>query len=165
MLTRAQCPSGDSSRDRNTRETGSKGRFVRWEITEPRAERPHLLNTLGPLTIKFVIELNRPIRAGHHGIALRNVDNQLMWAWATNDVELEAGSHEFRYTFPMLPVRPGPYKWHVSLYDDGHLIDAWECLPEMIVATEIYQHSRDEWNGVLNVPCKFEVLEGVKIEQ
>jgi lipopolysaccharide transport system ATP-binding protein len=155
--------SGDSSRDRDTRETGSKGRFVRWEITEPRADRPHLLSTLGPLTIKFTVELNRPIHAGHHGIALRNADNQLMWAWATNDVELDGGSHEFHYTFPMLPVRPGPYTWHVSLYDDGSLVDAWECLPEMIVATEIHQHARDEWNGVLNVPCKFEVLEGVKV--
>jgi hypothetical protein len=65
----------------------------------------------------------------------------------------------------MLPVRPGPYTWHVSLYDDGQLVDVWDCLPEMIVATEIHQHSRDEWNGVLNIPCKFEVLEGVKVEK
>ena len=57
-------------------------------------------------------------------------------------------------------MRPGPYTWHVSLYDDGNLVDAWECLPEMIVATQNYQHQRDEWNGVLNVPCEFAVLEG-----
>jgi hypothetical protein len=157
--------SGDSSRDRETSGVDPKGRFVRWEITEPRAERPHFLDTLGPLTIKFVIELNRPVRIGHHGIALRNVDNQLMWAWERNDVELGPGQHEFHYTFPMLPVRPGPYTWHVSLYDDGQLVDVWDCLPEMIVATEIHQHSRDEWNGVLNIPCKFEVLEGVKVEK
>jgi len=27
----------------------------------------------------------------------------------------------------------------------------------MIIATENYQHALDEWNGVLNVPCSFEV--------
>jgi lipopolysaccharide transport system ATP-binding protein len=156
---------GDSVDERVDKGASSKGRFVRWEITEPSSDHAHQLNVLGPLTLKFVVHLSRPIRAGHHGIALRNVDNELIWAWATNDVELGAGSHEFRYSFPVLPVRPGVYKWQVSLYDDGELIDAWECLPEMIVATENYQHSRDEWNGVLNVPCRFEMFEALKIEQ
>jgi hypothetical protein len=72
-------------------------------------------------------------------------------------VELPIGEHRFRYSFPTLPVRPGPYTWHVSLYDEGNLVDYWDCLPEMIVATESYQHSSDEWNGVLNVPCKFAI--------
>jgi len=148
----------------NTDRAASKGRFVRWEIADLSSGSPHLLNTLGPVTVRFVLELKRPIHNGHHGVALRGMDNQLIWAWATSELELEMGSHEFRYTFPMLPVRPGPYRWHVSLYDDGKLIDALECLPEMIVATENYQHSRDEWNGVLNVPCRFEVLEGVRVE-
>jgi hypothetical protein len=25
----------------------------------------------------------------------------------------------------------------------------------MAIATEIHQHLRDEWNGILNVPCAF----------
>lgn len=156
--------SGESTRQEVSARGCVAGRFVRWGIIEPLSERVHLLNSMGPLSVKFVLELSRPIRSGHHGIALRNVDNQLMWAWSTNDLELDAGLHEFHYNFPVLPLRPGPYKWHVSLYDEGRLIDAWECLPELIIATENYQHSRDEWNGVLNVPCTLEVLEGVKVE-
>lgn len=152
--------SGGTQLRQEIRGPGLKARFIRWEIIEPRADQPHVLNTLGPVTIKFVVEVERPVRTGHHGIALRNVENQLIWAWAANDVELPIGEHEFCYTFPMLPLRPGPYAWHVSLYDEGNLVDVWDCLPSMVVATEIYQHPRDEWNGILNVPCNFKVLEG-----
>jgi lipopolysaccharide transport system ATP-binding protein len=157
--------SGDVNGHKEARGPAIKGRFVRWEIVEPRADSPHLLNTLGVATIKFVVELREAVRFGHHGIALRNLDGQLMWAWAADGMELPAGEHEFFYSFPALPLRPGAYTWHVSLYDGSELVDAWDCLPEMIIATEIHQHPRDEWNGVLNVPCTFEVLEVTKVGQ
>jgi hypothetical protein len=57
----------------------------------------------------------------------------------------------------MLPLRPGVYFWHVSLYDETGLLDVWLCLPEMIVATENYQHPHDQWNGLLNVPSHFSI--------
>ena len=57
----------------------------------------------------------------------------------------------------MLPVRPGPYSWLVSLYEDGDEIDFWEGVPGMVVATESYQHRDDSWNGILNVPSRFEL--------
>jgi hypothetical protein len=60
-------------------------------------------------------------------------------------------------------VRPGAYSWQVSLYEEGDQLDVWDCLPAMIVATENFQHARDEWNGILNVPCGFVVQEGVKV--
>jgi lipopolysaccharide transport system ATP-binding protein len=151
--------SGDQAGREGARERGLKGRFVQWEIAEPRAEAPHLLTALGPVTLKFALEIHQPVRRGHHGIALRSVDNQLIWAWAADGVKLGVGEHDLCYTFPMLPVRPGTYTWHVSLYDEGNLVDYWDCLPEMIVATETHQHTRDEWNGVLNMPCDFEILE------
>jgi len=72
-------------------------------------------------------------------------------------VKLGIGEHEFRYTFPMLPLRPGPYSWQVSLYDEGEQLDAWDCVPEMIIATEGHQHPDDEWNGVLNIPSEFTI--------
>jgi len=149
--------SGNQQHNRQEREPTNNGRFIRWEIVEPRTEQPHLLHSMGPVTIKFLLEVRKPLRMGHHGIALRNLDNQLIWAWAVNDVDLTEGNHEFIYTFPMLPVRPGPYTWHVSLYSDQKLVDVWDCSPEMIVATEGQQHPLDEWNGVLNVPCVFSV--------
>ncbi len=136
--------------------------FVRWEISDPRSEEPNVLRTMGAVTVKFVVRVRRPVKMGHHGISLRNSDNQLIWALATYNMELEVGEQEFCYTFPSLPVRPGAYSWSVSLYGDGKELDVWDCLPPMIVATENYQHARDEWNGVLNVPSEFVIQEGVK---
>jgi hypothetical protein len=83
-----------------------------------------------------------------------------MWAWAANHLELNCGVHELGYTFPLLPLRPGPYYWQVSLYDEHGLVDLWDCMPEMIIAAENHQHRMDQWNGVLNIPCEFALHEG-----
>ena len=131
--------------------------FVSWEIVEPRAENPHLLTTPGPARLKFVLRLNQPVKDGIHGIALFNHERQLMWGWAAYHFQLAEGIHEFHYCFPALPLRPGLYSWDVSLFDGVKEIDRWACFPEMTIATEIHQHLRDEWNGILNVPCEFEI--------
>ncbi len=149
-------PSVSGQQDRGAH---CKARFRRWEIIEPREDQPHILSTLGPVTVKVVVEVREPVGMGHHGIALRNVDNQLIWAWAANDLKLSIGEHELTYRFPMLPVRPGPYTWQVSLYEEGILVDTWNCSPEMLVAAEVHQHASDEWNGFLNMPCEFKILE------
>jgi len=146
-IAKAQRPDGARSR----------AQFQAWEIVEPRSSQPHLLNSLDPVTVKFTVQVNEPVRSGHHGIALFSMDNQLMWGWAANNLRLGPGLHEFYYTFPTLPLRPGAYSWHVTLWDGGGLLDEWFCLPEMIIATEVHQHARDEWSGVLNLPCRFVV--------
>jgi lipopolysaccharide transport system ATP-binding protein len=138
--------------------------FVSWEIVEPRAENPNLLTTLGPVRMKFVLRLNKPVTDGHHGIALYNHERQLMWGWATNHFQLSEGTHEFHYSFPTLPLKPGLYNWLVSLYDHSREVDAWSCFPEMAIATEVHQHLRDEWNGVLNVPCVFGIQSSGEVE-
>jgi lipopolysaccharide transport system ATP-binding protein len=148
---------GQNGSRQQDRSSPAKGRFLRWEIGEPRGDGPHILATLGPVSVNFIVELQQPVAKGHHGIALRNHDQQLIWAWAADGFELEVGEHNLRYTFPMLPLRPGPYSWQVSLYDEGERVDAWDCEPEMIVATEIHQHPSDEWNGILNMPSRFEI--------
>jgi len=150
---------GDRNGGQAERGKGSKARFVRWEIADSGGGNPQVLTTLEPVTIKFVVEVSQAIRRGHHGIALRNLDQQIIWAWAADDVDLPKGTRELCYTFPMLPLRPGPYSWHVSLYDEGALVDYWDCLPEMIVATEVHQHRSDEWNGILNIPSRFAIQE------
>jgi lipopolysaccharide transport system ATP-binding protein len=132
-------------------------RFLEWEICESSTD-PHVLNTVGPVTVQFTVDIRKPIRGGYHGIGLHNHDRQLVWGWATaQDLQFEAGKYKLRYTFPMLPLRPGPYNWVVSLYEEGELVDLWDCVPEMVVATENYQHHRDEWNGILNIPTRFEI--------
>jgi lipopolysaccharide transport system ATP-binding protein len=132
-------------------------RFLSWEVVAPSGSGPHTLSAIAPTTVSFALSVHAPIRNGHHGIALFNNDRQLIWASAAESLQFQPGRHELRYTFPMLPLRPGPYSWQVSLYQDGQNLDAWDCLPEMIVATENYQHSHDDWNGILNMPSRFEI--------
>jgi len=131
--------------------------FVSWEIVEPRGENSNVLITSGPVHLKFVLRLRKPLTDGHHGIALYNHERQLMWGWAANNLQFGEGIHELHYSFPMLPLKPGLYNWLVSLYEHGREVDIWPCTPEMAIATEIHQHLRDEWNGVLNVPCELEI--------
>jgi lipopolysaccharide transport system ATP-binding protein len=143
-----------------TRPTNSKGRFLSWGISHPRGEDPHILTTLDSVTVRFIVEVHQPIQRGHHGIALFNAERQLIWAWNAENLHLETGKHDLCYTFPMLPLRPGPYSWQVSLYEETERLDAWDCLPEMVVATETHQHQYDQWNGILNMPSRFEINGG-----
>ncbi len=142
--------------------TGDPGhvaaRFLGWEIVDPRGGQPNLLVTQGPVRVRLTVQVNERIRDGHHGIALWNSDHQLMWGWATHHLDLPPGIHAFEYTLPGLPLKPGTYTWKVSLYREETLVDEWYCVPELIIATSPLTHPRDEWSGVLNIPCGFRVL-------
>lgn len=130
-------------------------RFLNWNIQGAQSDVPHILTTMGKVQIRLTLEVSQKIKSGHHGIALFNSERQLMWAWAAEGVELDPGTHEFSYTFPGLPLRPGSYSWQASLWENGNLLDLWDCVPDMIISTEAHQHSQDQWNGILNVPCEF----------
>lgn len=126
-------------------------RFIHWEIQSADATSPHSLDYLGPVTVRFRLVAHRDIHHGDHGIALYNAEHQLIWGTATYGLSLEPGEYWITYNFPILPLRPGPYTWLVSMFCDGEELDMWEAAPEMIVATESYQHPRDEWAGILNL--------------
>jgi lipopolysaccharide transport system ATP-binding protein len=138
-----------------------KARFLKWEIVEPRGDQPNVLTDLGPVTIRFLVQVNEPIRLGVHGITLFNSEGQMMWGTAAYNLNLTEGLHEFTYELVTLPLRPGAYFWHVSLYNEQGLVDVWDCVPELIVATKPVTHPRDEWAGLLNIPYRFTV-NGVK---
>jgi hypothetical protein len=145
--------------NQSERAPAMKARFLSWEIIEPRGGEPNVLGSLGPVTVKFLVQVNQSVTRGHHGIALYNNERQLMWGYATDQLELGPGEHEFLYRFPMLPLRPGAYTWLVSLYDGSHdLLDALDCVPQMIVAVDPLTHPLDEWAGLLNIPAEFSVL-------
>lgn len=135
----------------------AKAYFRNWEIREPRQERPHSLNSFGPLVVQFVVRVNQPLHRVHHGIHLYNADRQIVWGNSADGLELEPGTVRFVYELPALPLRPGPYSWLVSLFDPEGLIDRWECIPELSVETQPVTHRMDEWAGVLNIPCNFSV--------
>jgi lipopolysaccharide transport system ATP-binding protein len=136
-----------------------KARFVRWEIAETESGSANVLSTLGAVSIRFQLDVRQAIRHGHHGIALFNADRQLMWGNAIDGLALDPGIHQLTYEFPMLPLRPGPYTWLLSLYDDEGEVDAWDGVPEMVVTTESHQHPRDEWGGILNLPGRLTIDE------
>ncbi len=157
---------GDSNGNAQARATNSKGRFVKWEIVQPSSGEPHTLNSLGPVTVNFTLELVEPVRRGAHGVALYNGDRQVIWGWACYDVELTPGAHQLAYTFSTLPLKPGPYAWQVSMYtEQTEMVDSWDCVPDMTVATENHQHRYDEWNGILNLPAQFEINSSNKVSR
>jgi homopolymeric O-antigen transport system ATP-binding protein len=150
-----------SSGDRSNgmaRKSTAKAQFLRWEILEKEEESRYSVSTFGAVRVRFYLDVREAIRHGHHGIALFNAEQQLMWGWAAENVSLEPGIQALTYEFPFLPLRPGPYSWRVSLWLDNELVDMWDSIPEMIVATPSQQHSRDEWSGILNVPSSFSIL-------
>jgi lipopolysaccharide transport system ATP-binding protein len=135
---------------------GTKAQFLRWEIAGPNTEQPHVLAAVGPVRVNLYLQLAEPIQRADYGIALFNAERQLMWAGAERNLSLEAGLHVLSCSFPMLPLRPGAYQWQVSIWGNTEMLDLWDCLPEMSIATEVHQHHhRDEWNGVLNMPSSF----------
>ncbi|HEY4742761.1 MAG TPA: ABC transporter ATP-binding protein [Candidatus Acidoferrales bacterium] len=141
---------GESNCHARARATNSRGRFLKWEIADPQGDDPHAVTTLGPVNVRFTVQVNEPVRNGHHGIALFNNDRQLVWGSANDGVMLAVGEHEFFYRFPSLPLRPASYTWLVSLYEEGNLIDSWYCVPDMVIATEPLGHRSDDWAGLLN---------------
>src|SRR6266849_738615 len=140
------------------RRSSARAQFVRWEIAEPRTGQLHVLSTLGPVTVSFVVELAQTVTNGEHGAALFNSERQLMWARAAQNLTLTPGVHVFSHSLPSLPLRPGAYQWQVSLWDEGEMLDLWDCTTEMVIATEVHQHYMDEWNGVLNLPSELTIL-------
>jgi lipopolysaccharide transport system ATP-binding protein len=138
-------------------------RFAGWGIANSSGENPHTLNNLDPVTIRVALEVDQPIAKAMHGIALYNHEHTLIWAaWAPQKLQLEVGEYALCHTFPMLPLRPGSYTWLATLYEDGRLIDSWECEPSMVVTTESYQPLMDEWTGPLNLPSRFEARNEAK---
>jgi lipopolysaccharide transport system ATP-binding protein len=134
---------------------GAKAQFLSWEVVESGGGQRHTLSTFDSVTVKFILDIRKPVTMGHYGVALRNPEQQVIWAWALEPLRLEVGEREFSHTFAMLPLRPGSYNWLATLYDEGELVDWWECVPDMVVATDVYQHPSDEWSGVLNLPTTF----------
>ena len=136
----------------------SRVHLLGWEIKGP-SEQRHVVSALGPVTVEFMIELVEPVERGEYGVALFNSDRQLIWARAEQNLQLASGVRIFSYTFPSLPLRPGAYDWQVALWDEGEMLDLWDCFPHLTIATENHQHMLDQWNGILNIPVSVAITE------
>ena len=151
---------GDSGERQETAESGAKSRFLKWQLASPaETANPYQLDSLGEVTVRFDLRLIDALHRGHHGVALFSANRELIWGRAIDGLRLAPGLHRISYPFPCLPLRPGPYFWQVSLWQEHELFDLWDCLPEMIVATPNLQHPRDEWSGLLNIPSEVRLNE------
>jgi lipopolysaccharide transport system ATP-binding protein len=136
----------------------SAARFLGWEVADGRCGEPHVVGDSGPVTIALSLQVDRRLHRAHHGIALFDQDNRVMWATATDGLSLERGRHRLVYTFPMLPLRPGTYQWHASLRDaDGTVVDDWYGVPALVVGAPPLGHPLDRFQGVLNLPYAMSV--------
>ena len=131
-----------------------KARFLSWEIVEPQSQGPHLLATLGPFAVKFTVQINQPIRMGVHGVEINDSAGQLLWGNAAYNLNIDPGVHDFVHRIGPLPLKPGPYNWRVTLFDEFDRIDMWDCMPELMIGTKPQAHPRDEWAGFLNIPSE-----------
>jgi ABC-type polysaccharide/polyol phosphate transport system ATPase subunit len=147
--TAAQAPPGSSR----------TARIVRWEIAEPVAfdASPHTLATLGPVSIRLVLDAPIPLRHGQLELFLYNAERVLLWSRQISSLHLDSGRHALLLRFPFLPLRPGAYDWSATLWDDEFRSDRWDSFPSLLVATESLQHPLDELSGPLNLPCEFSV--------
>jgi ABC-type polysaccharide/polyol phosphate transport system ATPase subunit len=130
--------------------------FLSWSLGATGSGH-HTLTDFGPVTLRFLLRIDRPVKNGHHGITLQNRDGLLLWGAGTDKLSLQPGLYELVYWFESLPLRPGPYRWHVSLFDDHRFICNLDCVPELSVETRPLGHPRDEYAGQLNLPFSIKV--------
>jgi lipopolysaccharide transport system ATP-binding protein len=136
-----------------------KARFLSWKLVDTPDGNPYVLRSVGPVKVKFVVEVNEPLRMLHNGIGIYSAESQLMWGSATNIASLEPGIFEFVYELSVLPLKPGAYRWQVSLFDEHKMLDGWDCSPELLIDTEPCGHPYDKWAGLLNVPNQFAIYD------
>jgi hypothetical protein len=137
---------------------GSKAHFIGWRIIEPEEPEPNILRSFGPVIVEFIAEVKEQITCRLHSVALFSDEGTLIWANGVRQkIVLPPGRHSFVYKFPMLPLRPGIYRWVASLYDDSGMLDEWHALPEFLIATEPVESLADKWSGLLNLRYEFGV--------
>jgi lipopolysaccharide transport system ATP-binding protein len=135
----------------------SRGYFTGWEIVGQENGSRHSMRVIGPVTVRFTLKLLDSIKDGVHGIALFNAERELLWGWAAYELSLGAGTHEFIYEFPLLPLKPGIYTWMVSFFDRQEPLDVGDLNPEFHVVAPSLTHQFDQWAGSLNLPSVFTV--------
>lgn len=138
-------------------ENHAAARFASWSLLEPRQEEPNILYQMGPVSVGVTLNVQRELHRCSFGIALHSDDNILMWANSLSGFDVTPGQSQFIFTLPSLPLRPGIYRWMVSLYGPNGLVDLWNCTPDLIIAVEPVTHPSDEWQGLLNLPWAIEV--------
>jgi homopolymeric O-antigen transport system ATP-binding protein len=149
-----------------------RARYTGWRVAQHAQAEAHTLGSLDPLAFELHLDVREKLSSAYGGFEIFDVEGQLMWSGSTydegrGDLNLQPGKVTFTFGLPSMPLRPGAYRLHASLYErEGHrLVDDWWAMPELIVATPPLSHPQDEWQGVLNLPCTFSVSERTAIDE
>jgi lipopolysaccharide transport system ATP-binding protein len=141
-----------------------KARYLSWARDGVPAEEAHTISELAPVAFRLVLDVRESIPAGYGGLEIFDPEGKLIWSGASydggrGDLALAPGRHALIYSLPMLPLKPGAYKLHASIYErEGRkLLDDWWASPELIVSLPPSSHPDDEWQGILNLPCGLRV--------
>ncbi len=137
--------------------TQKRSCFIGWKVVSPHGNSPNIIDTIGPVTIKFMVDIPKHIQKGSHGIALYNNNQQLLWGTTIFNLEFNRGVHEFTYDLPTLPLKPGAYQWLISLFGEHGLIENSYLYPDLQINTTPLSTAQDAWSGILNLPWEFSV--------
>jgi ABC-type polysaccharide/polyol phosphate transport system ATPase subunit len=134
--------------------------FLGWELDD--AENI-LKDGSKQITLNFTICPKEAVRRGHFGLHIHNDAGVSVGGWGFDDLSLEAGVQQLRFTLPYLPLRPGTYTILCSLFNGGNnltggkLLELWNAVPFLAVDTLPLSHQQDAWAGILNIPADLEV--------
>jgi lipopolysaccharide transport system ATP-binding protein len=117
--------------DGRSQSSGSiaKVRGLRWELEEEQPGNPHVLKSLGPVKVKFLVAVNNRLTMVHAGVSLHSPENQLLWGTAHNIDAIEPGIYEFVYRLDSIPLKPGAYRWRLCIFDEFQIREYWDCSP------------------------------------
>jgi lipopolysaccharide transport system ATP-binding protein len=133
--------------------------YFEWSVRSPRGDSSHSFSGLGEVVIEARFHLRRPVPRAHCGLTLRDHNHLLICSWAQQGLDLRPGTIAFRFAIPTLPLRPGLYYLQFSLFEGRQRLDLWDAVPPLRIDTPPQDSTRDEWSGVLELPCRFSVVE------
>ena len=143
--------------DGGGREAGGPTQFIGWWLVEGERKRSHELQALwDPITLTFLLNVDKPLVSAHIGIGLYDSAETLVWGIGEDGIGLPSGVHELSLSVDSMPLKPGHYRWKVSIWEYSKMLDLWDAPTELLVATDPATHWIDQWAGVLNIPAKFE---------
>jgi lipopolysaccharide transport system ATP-binding protein len=154
---------GGGSEHKDTASEGSyAARYRTWSLESEGAPDAHTVDRLNPVTFHLELDVREAQEQAYGGFEIFDLEGGLIWSASTydqgrGDFSLPAGRCRLSFRLPMLPLKPGAYRLHSSLYrrEGRRLLDDWWAMPELIVSTPPQSHPQDEWQGVVNLPCDF----------
>jgi len=133
--------------------------FTSWKIYGTTSyDSMHVIFSQEPFTLEIELQLENPVYNGFLTILLNSDDGQKIGGWKINGVRFDSGTYKINCRIPILPVRPGLYFWHLSLWDGGKKIDVATLYPELVVSTEDNSGLKDEPGAILNIPSDIEIV-------